>query len=94
MVYFYHFLPTFTIKTNQLWVPSRELTYPPLGKGKSSSKLLGRGYVGSQEGKYTSPMGSSGKTHVTSISDPILQVVGPRCVDGRGVLSYFYFFLR
>ena len=32
-------------------IPSRELTYPTLGKGKSSTqKCLGRGYVGSLEG--------------------------------------------
>ena len=37
-------------KTNK--IPSRKLTYPTLGKGKSSSKVpAGRGYVNSQEGR-------------------------------------------
>jgi len=37
-------------------LPSRELRYPTLGKGNSSSShlqnCLGKGYVSSQEGKY------------------------------------------
>ena len=34
------------------WIPSRELTYPTLGKGKSSSKCHFGGYVNSQEGIF------------------------------------------
>ena len=38
--------------TKPRWMPSWELTYPTLGKGKSSAKsTFGKGYVSSQEGK-------------------------------------------
>ena len=51
-------LPMVSLASFCLRIPSRKLTYPNVGKGKSSTqKCLGTGYVSSQEGIFPHLLG-------------------------------------
>ena len=77
---------TFVSFRDGIHIPSRELTYPTWGKGKSSTqKCLSMGYVSSLEGNSRIPSWTSNTPHFDLASFPRNSLASP---TGMLVLSY------